>query len=544
MTKPIILSVDDDPEVLAAVERDLREHYRGEYRVLKARSGEEALEAAREPASADARGAVPRRSADAGNHRHRFPREARKLFPTAEVLLTAYADTEAAIASINEIGLDHYLLKPWHPPELRLYPVLDDLLATWRAECGRRSKASGSPGRRGRRRAMKPRSFWPETTCPISGSTSNATPRRASWCSSSPAASPGCRSCSSPTAAPGRAHRAELAGRVGLATRADRKFYDLVIVGGGPAGLANAVYGASEGPDHAPGRAERPRRAGGHELADRELPGVSRRRFGGRPGAARHGAGAPVRRRAAHRAAGGVRPARGSLSRRAAVDGSEISSYAVCWSQGMAVRRLEVPGIEKLIGRGRLLRCGDDRDRDLSRSGGRGRRRREFGRAGGAVLLALREPGDDAGPRPAHQPRACPSTSIDRIAATPNIEVMTGAETAGLSGTDHLEQLDRDELSTRREATPRRRRRCSSSSAAHRTPSMVAALVELDEKGYILTGADLPRTDTGGPKAGRWTGTRSRWRPTCRASSPLATYGLVRVSGSPPQWARGQAVSA
>ena len=135
MAKPVILSVDDDREVLGAVERDLRRHYRSDYRVLTASSGQEGIEAARQ---------LKRRGTPIALFLvdERMPvvsgtemlAEVAKLHPDSrKVLLTAYADTEAAIRGINEVGLDHYLLKPWDPPELQLYPVLDDLLSDWAA---------------------------------------------------------------------------------------------------------------------------------------------------------------------------------------------------------------------------------------------------------------------------------------------------------------------------------------------------------------------------------------------------------------------------
>ncbi|RPJ42721.1 MAG: response regulator, partial [Chloroflexi bacterium] len=135
MGKPAILMVDDDIQVLNSVERDLRAHYRGEYRLIKASSGQEALEAAHQLK----RRAVPlalflvdqRMPEMSGTE---FIRQARAVYPDArKVLLTAYADTSAAITSINEIGLDYYLMQPWDPPEHNLYPVLDDLLSDWKA---------------------------------------------------------------------------------------------------------------------------------------------------------------------------------------------------------------------------------------------------------------------------------------------------------------------------------------------------------------------------------------------------------------------------
>src|SRR6476620_12340914 len=133
MSKPILLAVDDDPEVLNAIERDLRHHFRADYRVVKAASGPQALETVRQLLERGAQIALflvdERMPHMSGTQ---FLLEAIKLYPDARrVLLTAYADTETAITAINQVGLDHYLLKPWEPPTVRLYPVLDDLLSDW-----------------------------------------------------------------------------------------------------------------------------------------------------------------------------------------------------------------------------------------------------------------------------------------------------------------------------------------------------------------------------------------------------------------------------
>ena len=133
MSKPVLLTVDDDPEVLNAIERDLRHHFRADYRVVKAASGSQALETVRQLFERGAQIALflvdERMPHMSGTQ---FLLEAIKLYPEARrVLLTAYADTETAITAINEVGLDHYLLKPWEPPTVRLYPVLEDLLSEW-----------------------------------------------------------------------------------------------------------------------------------------------------------------------------------------------------------------------------------------------------------------------------------------------------------------------------------------------------------------------------------------------------------------------------
>src|SRR5215211_7704269 len=133
MSKPVLLTVDDDPEVLNAVERDLRSHYRADYRVVKASSGAQALEAVRQLKDRGAQLAlflVDERMPEMSGTQ--FLAQAIKIYPDARrVLLTAYADTETAITAINQIGLDHYILKPWEPPSSKLYPVLDDLLSDW-----------------------------------------------------------------------------------------------------------------------------------------------------------------------------------------------------------------------------------------------------------------------------------------------------------------------------------------------------------------------------------------------------------------------------
>ena len=312
MTKPVILTVDDEPEVLNAVERDLRKHYAADYRILKAGSGALALEAVEQLKKRNAPVALflvdARMPQMSGTE---FLVQARRLYPEArKVLLTAYADTDVAIAGINLVQLDHYLMKPWDPPVREAvpragraagrlvgilpppvrghprcrFPVVPeeprreglpvpqpDAIPVdrcgWR--CGRQGAGGGAePGLR-----HSPVVFFPDGTALVE---------------------PGAR---------------EIAEKIGLPTTATRPFYDLLIVGGGPTGLAAAVYPGSEGVRTVLLERETTR-PGRHERAHRELPRLSQRVDRCGPGAPGNGAGAALRRRGAHRARGEGHPRR------------------------------------------------------------------------------------------------------------------------------------------------------------------------------------------------------------------------------------------
>ena len=250
MMKPVIMCVDDDPEVGGAIERDLRSRYRNEYRVLRAGAGQDALEAARQlkqrgtPIAlflADQR--MP------GMTGTELLGELRKLHPDSrKVLLTAYADTEAAIASINLVGLDHYLMKPWDPPEERLYPVLDDLLRGWTSSARVPFDGIRVAGARLSPQSHAVKEFLSRNQVPyqwidvdLDEPTRELVKALPEGLSRLPAVFfPDGVALQAPS-------QIELAEKAGLQTRARLPFYDLVIIGAGPAGLANAVYGASEG---------------------------------------------------------------------------------------------------------------------------------------------------------------------------------------------------------------------------------------------------------------------------------------------------------
>jgi thioredoxin reductase (NADPH) len=249
MRRPVILTVDDDPAVLGAVRRDLRSRYAENWRVLAAGSGEEALEALRELRLREDPVAlliVDQRMP--GMSGVELLAAASELHPDAKrALLTAYADTDAAIAAINKVHADHYLLKPWDPPEDRLYPVLDELLDEWLA--GFRPPFEGV-------RVVAPQ--WSPAAHRLKEFLGrNRVPYRSLDAEGSPEAAELLASAGAGATLPlvvledGRVLAApevgEVAAAVGMRTRSELPLYDLVVVGGGPAGLAAAVYGASEG---------------------------------------------------------------------------------------------------------------------------------------------------------------------------------------------------------------------------------------------------------------------------------------------------------
>src|SRR5262249_33952208 len=241
---------DDDPVVLQAIERDLRQQYQSTYRVMKARSGQEGLEAAHELAKRNAPVALflvdQRMPGITGID---LLREASKLHPDARrVLLTAYADTDAAISGINEVALDHYLMKPWAPPEQQLYPVLDDLLGEWRARVRPPFDGIRVLGSQLSPQSFAAKEFLSRNRVPYEWVDLDQEPTARTLCES---VAGGVRRLPL-VLFPDGPHlvapaAVELASRAGLQTQANREFYDVVVIGGGPAGLANALYAASEG---------------------------------------------------------------------------------------------------------------------------------------------------------------------------------------------------------------------------------------------------------------------------------------------------------
>ena len=303
MPRPVMLAVDDDADVLRAVERDLRKQYSDRYRVMSADSGPGALNTLERLAQ---RGEpVALLIAD-----YRMPHMTgieflaaaiRQLPDVRRVLLTAYADTEAAIGAINVVKLDHYLLKPWDPPDRNLYPVLDDLLDQWSASYRPPFEGIRVIGTRWSRRCYEMREFLARNQIPYQWLDVESAGRDADVAKAVASVPEGVSRLPVVLLADGTAlvgpAQSELADRIGLRTRSDTSFFDLVIVGGGPAGLAARRLRRFRGAEDRDRGTRGAGRAGRPEFANRELSRVSIRPERKRPGTPRRRAGQALRRR-------------------------------------------------------------------------------------------------------------------------------------------------------------------------------------------------------------------------------------------------------
>ena len=439
--KPAILAVDDDPPVLRAVERDLRARYADTYRVIGAGSAADALEVVRELTQRDDPVALflvdQRMPSMTGTE---FLAEALPLQPDAKrVLLTAYADTDVAIRAINEIKLDQYLLKPWDPPEEKLYPVVDDLLADWAA--GYRPAFEGLRLLSGRwaPRGHEIRDFLTRNQVPYTWLDPDADEdgRRLAASLDEPVDAtrpvivlPDGRSLRDPG-------NRELADAIGMSTHAALPFYDLVIVGGGPAGLAAAVYGASEGlktlmvEREAPGgqagttsRIENylgfPAGLSGSDLARRAL--TQAKRLGAEILSSQEAT--TIRREDPYRFVG-------------LDDGTEVSCQAVIVTTGVSYRQLEVPGAAELAGAGVYYGAATTeaklyQDAEVAVIGAgnsAGQAVVHLARFAKAVHLVIR--GDDVS-------SGMSAYLVEQIRELENVQIHTSTETAALRGETHL----------------------------------------------------------------------------------------------------------
>lgn len=355
MRKPVILTVDDDPQVLQAISQDLRKAYGDRFRVVRVDSGDRALEVLKKVKLAEEPVAlmlVDQRMP--GLSGVDFLTQARTLYPTAKgALLTAYADTDAAIKAINEVHLDYYLMKPWDPPEDRLYPVLDELLGDWLANYRPAFEGIRVVGHRWSAQSHATRDFLARNQVPFCWLDAASDPKAAELLALAcpPGATlpvvifPDGMILQSPSTQ-------ELAEKIGLRGHAEVAIYDLLVVGAGPAGLAAAVYGASEGlrtavlERHAPGGQAGtsslienylgfPSGLSGADLARRAL--TQAQRFGAELLLTHDVVGLNVRE-------GSVAVVTG--------DGTEIGATSLVITTGVSYRRLDVPGADELTGLG------------------------------------------------------------------------------------------------------------------------------------------------------------------------------------------------
>lgn len=500
--RPVLLAVDDELEVLRAIERDLRRKYGQEYRILRAESGPSALEALRQLKSRGEEAALLLSDQRMpGMQGTEFLTEAAKIFPRAKrVLLTAYADTNAAIEAINSARTDFYLLKPWSPPEENLYPVLDDLLDDWMADYRPPFRGIRLLGNRWSPEAHDLRDFMGRNRIPFqwldidNRDNDNETGellQRLGADNTFPVIvlEDGSHLC--------RPTIAELAGKLGLRTTSEKPFYDLIIAGGGPAGLAAAVYAASEGLDtvlierEAPGgqagmssRIENylgfPQGIGGGELAQRAVAQAKKFRV-------EMLTPQEVKCLAVD----------GPYRSVTLADGNSINAFSVLIATGLSWRTLDVPGVERLQGVGvyygaAMTEAENCRDQDIFIVGGAnsaGQGAVYFSRHARKVYMIVRAD---------NLAKGMSQYLVDQIGKIPNIEVWTEAEVVEAHGDGHLE-----EVSIIRHATDETVRLPAGGLfifiGAFPCTGWLKGVLPMDERGFVLTGSSLAR-DNGRPK--------------------------------------------
>lgn len=500
MSKPIILTVDDDAEVLQAISRDVRREYGEKFRVVRADSGERALDVLEKLKVADdpvALMLVDQRMP--GMTGVEMLSEARHLFPESKrTLLTAYADTDAAITAINDVRLDYYLVKPWDPPEERLYPVLDDLLDDWLADYRPAFDGIRVIGQRWSRESHIARDFLARNQVPYRWldlaldtealeilTLLKLEPHRCPIL-----LFPDGSVLEKPTPQ-------QIAEKVGLRGHAEVPLYDLVVIGAGPAGLAASVYGASEGlktviveREAAGGQAGMssrienylgfPAGVSGSDLARRAM--TQAKRFG-------------TEFLLTHE----VR----NLSDRHGVidvtlgDDSHLSAHSVIISTGVAYRRLDLPGVETLTGRGiyygaAVSEASSITGEEVFIVGGAnsaGQAAIFFANVASKITMLIRGGNLSAG---------MSSYLTERIESTPNIELRFNTEVDEVQGTEKLERLVLKDRVTGEKETVKGTALFVFIGAMPLTDWLDGSVLR-DEKGFILTGPEVVKGKTDRP---------------------------------------------
>jgi len=497
MAKPVLLTVDDDSDVLRAIERDLRSKYGADYRVIGSDSPQEALNVLKQLKVrndsvalllADQR--MPQMDGVT------FLREGIEIFPEAKrALLTAYADTNAAISAINEANIHYFFMKPWDPPTEHLYPQLDDLLDDWRASYRPVFEGIRVLGTRWSPKAYELREFLARNRVPYQwidvelSANDPETKQLLEYLGPESASLPvvlfpdGTRLLESVPA--------EVAQKVGLRTRAQTDFYDLAIVGGGPAGLAAAVYGASEGLHTVMIEKEAPGGQAGMSARIENYLGFPTGLSGG-----------DLARRAVYQAqrfgveilspleAVNVRT-EGSYRFVKLADGNEVSCHALMIATGVQWRRLEAPGVDRLQGAGvyygggatEALTCKGETVYVVGGANSAGQAAMNFAKHAERVVIVVRGSSLSS---------TMSQYLIDQIKQTSNIQIWPHASVAEVHGETHLEEISF---------------LCSDTNKIERVPATamfifigalprtewLANVIERDERGFILTGPDLIR---------------------------------------------------
>lgn len=495
MKLPFIIIIDDDEHVLRAIQRDIRNEYRDSYRVSANDSANETLEFLKELKLKNETVALfisDQRMPEMEGVT--FLGRAKEIFPDAKtILLTAYSDIEVAIRAINDIKLDYYLLKPWNPPEEKLYPVLNEILYDWAENVRMPYDGIRLLGARWSAQSYAVKEFLSRNLIPYQWVDINQDePSKELALSITGDVNklpvvlfPDGTNLVTP-------ENREIAEKVGLQTQAKLPFYDMLIVGAGPAGLAAAVYGASEGlktlivEQNAPGG-----QAGTSSQIENYLgfpSGIS---------------GADLARRAAAQ----VKRFGAELLNQEIVsirieqpykilklsNGIEVSSYAVVFAAGVSVRMLETEGIEAFHGAGvfygaAMTEAATYKGQDVCVLGGAnsaGQGALFFAKYARTVTMIVRAQSLD---------KAMSNYLVERIKATENIKVLTETEICSVTGEGKLEKVTLKNIAENRTFDLDTSAMFIFIGAAPRT-EMLKGIIEIDDKGFILTGPDLPRVN-------------------------------------------------